>query len=303
MMNSYHASALRGEKPAAHPDDPQAGFYRIVNKDKATKVKTSMPVAYYPDNGDGFGSGLICHVNGKPVSDERGVELWSWCCDKPITEAIYQAVVETGVWPDEASPIAKLGDNQMPDEASFEALSELIRELVKDAEKELKGKVETQQQADHVANLADRLLDAQKKADIQRKAEKAPYEEGAKQVQIKWNPLIEMASVYRVLKSTLLTPFLTEQDRIAEAARKAAEKANEPIPAAAKDAPRAGTRGTKRASLTTVQDVEITDRGKVLKFFADTSSMTDFLQGLAEKAVRAGVKVPGVKITERKVAR
>lgn len=44
------------------------------------------------------------------------------------------------------------------------------------------------------------------------------------------------------------------------------------------------------------------DRAKVLAYFADGEGMTAYLQACAEKAVRAGVTVPGTRVVERQVA-
>lgn len=59
----------------------------------------------------------------------------------------------------------------------------------------------------------------------------------------------------------------------------------------------AGTRGRK-TSLRTVTRVTIEDRAAVIAFFQDRQEMTDLLQSLAEKAVKAGFDVPGTKVSK-----
>jgi hypothetical protein len=64
----------------------------------------------------------------------------------------------------------------------------------------------------------------------------------------------------------------------------------------------AGSRGRK-THLATVTIVTIEDRAKVLAFFNDRQELTDLLQSLAEKAVKAGFTVPGTKVTKDQDAR
>lgn len=64
----------------------------------------------------------------------------------------------------------------------------------------------------------------------------------------------------------------------------------------------AGSRGRK-THLATVTIVTIEDRAKVLAFFNDRQEITDLLQDLAQKAVKAGFTVPGTKVTKDQDAR
>lgn len=91
---------------------------------------------------------------------------------------------------------------------------------------------------------------------------------------------------------------------IAEAERKSreAQVATEKAAAAAQTAETvaatsitAGTRG-RGVHLRGKAVVTIEDRAALLAFFNDRQELTDLLQSMAEKAVRAGITVPGVKI-------
>jgi hypothetical protein len=58
----------------------------------------------------------------------------------------------------------------------------------------------------------------------------------------------------------------------------------------------AGSRG-RGVHLRTVKIVTITDRDAVLAFFKDREEITALLQSMAEKAVKAGITVPGITVT------
>lgn len=59
----------------------------------------------------------------------------------------------------------------------------------------------------------------------------------------------------------------------------------------------AGTRGRK-TSLRSVTVVTIEDRAAVLEFFKDRQELSELLQDMADKAVKAGFTVPGTKVSK-----
>jgi hypothetical protein len=300
---SFWERRLKGEILPIHDSDPQSGFYRLIRKDG-----TSHPVAYWFDKA----GALRCRIGDADVDEQRAMEAWPWASKHPIAYATYQAVRRGESWPDEHPAV--ILSNNAPADDSFEGLSQQIESFAEAAEAMIKaGAAPDQSTADQASHLANKLSDLQKKADAARAAEKKPHDDKAAEVQAKWKPVIGVADIYRRLKAAVVEPFLKAEDKkrreAEDAARKAAEEAArtgqpipEPVPAATRSAPKAGAGGRRSVALRTVKVVTISDRAALLAFFADNQRVTDLLQDMAEKAVRAGVTVPGVTVTEEQRA-
>jgi hypothetical protein len=313
---------LAGEAIAIHDGECQAGFYRTRNRDRSGW----RAVAYWFKDGK-----LRCRVDGSEIDEQRAMELWTYASKYPITHEVYNIVVQGGAWPDlhEAVTADRANSTGAADETSFDGLQDRITDLARDAERLIAaGAARTQDEVDRAADLANRLGELSRKADTARAAEKKPHDEAARAVQSKWLPLLGVADVYKRIKAAVITPFLVAEDqkrraaeaearreaeRVAEENRKAAEaavRAGEPVPEPSPEpvvspplAPvKAGSGSRRSVALRTVKDVVIEDRAAVLAFFADNQAITDVLQTSAERAVRAGVSVPGVKVIERQVA-
>lgn len=297
---------LAGEIVPIHDGEPQAGFYRLTNRNGEHH-----PVAYW------FGQDgtLRCRIGGKDVARQIADERWPWASKNPITHETYQAVIAGGLWPDQHEAVARdrVNSANAPDENSFEALKDRIEDLAREAEKMVQaGAAPDQSAADRASDLANRLAELHKQADTARAAEKKPHDDAVKAVQAKWLPLLGTAEVYKRIKALVITPFLRDEDAkrraTEEAARKAAEEAaaaGQEIPEApqvSRAAPKAGSGGRRSVALRTVRVVTIADRAEVLRYFGHTQAVTDVLQKLAEKAIAAGVNVPGVTVSEEKVA-
>lgn len=91
---------LRGEKVALAPDVPHCGFY-----ERRGKNGQRQPVYIYRDD-----SGVIVALAGTKdraaVEDDAGRlgRLFSSICDRPISYETWNAVYETGRWPDDPVP-------------------------------------------------------------------------------------------------------------------------------------------------------------------------------------------------------
>lgn len=293
---------LAGEVVPIHDGECQAGFYRLKTRDG-----NSHPVAYWfaPDGT------LRCRVGKQDINEQTANERWPWASKSPITHEVYKAVVAGEPWPDQHESVIRdrANSTNAPDDQSFDGLKDRIEDLARDAQALIdKGAATDQSAADRASDLANRLAELQKQADAARAAEKKPHDDAAALVQAKWKPLLGVADIYRQIKAAVITPFLVAEDtkrRAAEtAARKAAEeaaKAGTPMPEPAamqRAAPMAGSNGRRSVALRTVKVVTITDRDALLAFFSGNEQITEVLQKLAEKATAAGVKVPGVNVTE-----
>lgn len=123
--------------------------------------------------------------------------------------------------------IATIGHNAPP--SKFDEIKQVIEDLFDEAKLWLDGDVvTTQEQADALAVLADKIRQAAKDAEALRKDEVKPLDEQKKQIQAKFNPLIGKTTTMTgktvmALDSVkeALKPFLLEKDRLQ---REAAEQ-------------------------------------------------------------------------------
>lgn len=302
---------LAGEVVPIHDGEPQAGFYRAKNR-----VGEWLPVAYWFDK-----EGKIrCRIGGEDIGEQPAMERWPYISKTPITHEVYKDVIAGRPWPFQNDAV--LHDNSKNaahDETSFDGLKDRIEDLARDAKKLIEaGGAKNQDESDRAADLANRLSELQKQADAARALEKKPHDEAVKAVQAKWLPLLGVADVYKQIKLLVITPFLkAEKARLdaIEAARvtAAAEaaKTGAPAPAASSSERRgvsgtptakAGSVGRRSIALRSRKVVTINDRAQVLAFFANSERITLLLQELAEKAVAAGVTVPGATATDEEVA-
>jgi hypothetical protein len=194
-----------------------------------------------------------------------------------------------------------MGDNLPPEDNSFEGLRDAIEPLAKDAEKRIEGPpIADQDEADRIANLADRLAELWKRADEGRKTEKRPFDQEAERIQKKWLPILHLAEAYKNLKYKLLTPWLNKKTEEAKKQAEAAAAAGQSA-AAEPRRPRAGTRG-RATTLKGIKRAEIVDYAVCLEFFKDSPDVKATVEALANRAVRAGISVPGTKVIEEQQA-
>src|SRR5215472_760833 len=291
-------SGASGPALDMNESNPHAGFYRQPRKAYYGARKTYLPVAYWPgENGD-----LNCRIGDEDVTPEKGRDTWVSVGRHPVTEEAYRAVAERGEpWPDEHE-LVPMGHNLPPENLhSFEGLTDAVENLAREALVRLDGPpIEDQDEADRLANLADRLAELWKKAEELRKAERREHDEALKAIQQKWLPLLTKAESYKNLKFRLLTPWLKKLETAQQQEAEAAAAAGAP-PAAEARRPRAGTRG-RAMSLKSQKRAEITDFEACLAFFKGSEDLRGTVQMLANRAVRAGITVPGTQVIEEQQA-
>lgn len=280
-----------------HADHPQGGFYRH---------KHEGPVAIWLDQELDDGElakpeeiKCLVGINGKAelVGFNRACEIWTWVAKHPIKEDDYRKAWSTGIWPGE--------DHGLPNRPadSFEELADQIDSAVS-----LIGlfpQIETKEDADRVANARDRLNELCAQAETLRKAEKKPFDDGAKAVQAKYKPYLDAATGAIAYCRSLLTPFLNKVAQEAtKAAREAASAAGGESAAQAVQAPavRVGGAGGRRTGLRTVTTVEITDYEACLAYVKNYEDVKAAVFKTASHLAKAGAEVPGVKVTKEKVA-
>ncbi len=218
---------------------------------------------------------------------------------------------------------------------------EEIDDLLLEARNYLDGEpIATEQQAEAVSSLLNRLRRVAKDADEARRAEKKPHDDAAKEVQGKWLPILDKAELAATTAKQALAPWLQaiEDKQHVEAvaakaealrlqaialaaykdagdadleAREDADRLMKAATAAAKDATRAGkakahAKGGERAvGLRTVFTPTLTDSCAALKHYREKQpdDLKAWLVEQAEKDVRAGARsIPGFTISESRVA-
>lgn len=235
--------------------------------------------------------------------------------------------------------LATIGDNNPPEPTPFDLAQQAVEDVYDEAKNWLDGaKVETQADADSIGKLIDLSRAVYKQADDARAAEKKPFDDAGKEVQARYKPLLEKATLAQDTCKKALQPFLEKQDaerRAAEealrqeairkqreaeekirqanltdlAAREEAEKAIKEAQAAEREAKRAGNtktqaRGGARAiSMRTSYEPELVDMTQAARYYweANKQVFVEFLTGLARKDIAHGKRsIPGFKVNEVK---
>lgn len=296
---TWWARKLAGEKMGASEGTPHAGFYRWIRKNAYGGLKWAEPVAYWPLNEEE----LNCRIGDQDVSPQRGRDIWINVCNSPVDEQWYREVTEADPpqpeWRDGIPLQPTIGDNEPPEGVlKFEVLRDRIELKAKEAAKRLDGPpIANAAEASKIAIMADELAALWKEADEQRKTERKPHDNALKSIQVMWAPLLLQAETYRNLKFKLLTPWANKLEAERRGIIESAIAAGEEIPESAKKRAKITTRG-RAMSLKPTRRAEIENYAECLKFFSESADMKAFVQDLANKAVRAGVTVPGCKLIE-----
>lgn len=195
--------------------EPQTGFWR-----KRNKSGSDVPVAIWND-----GNGMVAKV-GQDMADHAD-EIWTWCCDWPISEEAYRSVAENGeAWADEPPVAEAVMGHNLPDDPlealrlEFEAEKEL-------AEKFLSAAIESQEQADQAAVWSKKIAAIAKKATDLHKVEKQPWLDGGRAVDDKWRPLKEEPDALSKRLKRHLDVFLQDQLRKERDRQEAARREEE----------------------------------------------------------------------------
>jgi hypothetical protein len=275
---AYWRAALAGQRPLANPDNPQPGYYR-----RARREGPDDAVAYFTRNGR-----MACAVNGFLVDD--GAELWQWVCDQPVVHKDYLYRIEKLRWPNEN--VVVLGHNRPPADSSVEAIQSVLDALKVEAKRILAGGVaKDQDQADQAADVANELLEVEKKAIAAHRAEKAPFMAETKRIDKKWFTLRDLAcDLKEAIRFRVITPYLR--------ARKEAAESGE-----LHEGTRIAAGSIKRTTaLRTVVSGKINDYQAALSYFADAAEIRETLQRLVDRAVRGGSVPPGCERIEEERA-
>lgn len=262
-------------------NSPQPGFYRM---------KDGRAVAIWVDTDDHETLRMMVG-QGQLLPSRDFEDAWTRCCTRPVTEAQYDAWIETGVWHDvDEDMLETLGDN-IRDASDPETLKEMIDRLTAAAEKY--KKLNDDNQVAKAASLRNRLLELKGRADKLRVELKAPILDAGRRVDATWQPLVKSAEdgANRLRRS--MEAYETAK---IVAARQAVEIAPEPLKAQVKS-------GYGRAASVRSRQVvtEITDIDVLFSVMKDSSELRGLLLKLAQYRVDKGFLVPGVRVEEQAV--
>jgi hypothetical protein len=319
---SWWQSALEnpreiGKSLKVSVDSPEVGFFKTRYKGKQWE-----PCALWQDE-DGK---WIALRNGKPVD---AMALWNWVCRTPVSAEEYERALSGNGWSDDDPVVAAaigIGHNVGSD---IDALRDQI-EAAKEGADAYYG-IENDAQAGRAQSLRARMNELAGEADKKREELKKPHFEAGKKIDKEWMPLIKEAKAVADMLRQRITDYETlklrerqrleaerqraEQERLAEEerARETARLALEagrpvvvpPAPAPLPPLPPAPETTLKgnygRAASIGVEKViaEITDMDALFQWLRNDPDMTAYLLYLAQRAVKAGHEVPGVRIEER----
>ena len=288
----YWRKALAGEKPPIHEGNPQPGYYRK----RASRNGPWLPVAIWEKDGQ-----LVATIDGKPVDP---AEIWTWVADKPVTYEEFKARTETGRWPGEApepsSGAPVIGHNRPPADP-IDVLNARIEEqaqLVHDWLELHQGGLQSQAEADQLADMVNALRALAKEADEERKREKKPHLDACREVDGKWKPVIERPQALAAQAKRVLTAWLRKQREAERARAKAALDAGEKQ---ARANPAAGH--AKRKMVLRRRKVAVIENWQAATLhFLENEELRAVVQRLANAAARSGQPVPGVTIKEEEYA-
>jgi hypothetical protein len=297
---AYHKARLEGYDPPLINGVVELGYWRLVGADRASQAV----VIYATDDGTkvarvGTGDAFLLDADEEPDFFER---VFTRCSKLPITEDAYFDVMDAldagklAPWPD--LPPATMAQFSNLPPSPEEALRQQVASERENVDAWLKevGELRTQEHVDKAANWAARIAELEDQAEEHRKAAKRPLDEAAKAIQATWCPIRDAAKeLVRELKNAQ-QPFLSEQKRKEEEARRAALAANQAAPTRARVG--AGTPGvvTKRNSLTETKRAEIVDFDAALAGFKNNLEVRELVQKLADRVARAGGVPPGCKV-------
>lgn len=234
---AYWLNALAGTFAPVHESDPQNGFYRKKNRDGSLS-----PVAIFDHEGE-----KVALVNGVATDP---ASVWTWVCDKPVTEAAYSQAVAGAGWPDDPPTVKLSNVSSDPHEAltqEFQGEIELAREF-------LAKPITTKEQADQAAIWSKRLATIAKKATDLHKVEKQPSLDEGRRVDDKWRDLKDGAADWSKKLKRHLDDWLREQDRIERERQRLAREEAERVAREAEEARLAAERAAAQVEADGISD-------------------------------------------------
>ena len=285
MTSEYDwwSNALNGNRGPVYDGEPQSGYYRQRRRDR-----TFEPVAFWKDTKTGE---QRCQVNGHAIDTQRANEIWQYVNKHPITSHAYWHRIDTGAWQDN-DPSANAGPEIDPAQDPIGSLKAEI-EAALTGVPAYKG-IESDEQASRGQTLRAALTTLSGKADKTRATEKEPHLQASRDVDARWMPIVKAA---KQGADEIRAELAKWEDQKRESLKRAAATntaPNTPPPATVIKG------ATGRTASVTVKNIVVKiDIDLVFKQFSGRFELYNCLMELAQKAVNAGISVPGATIEER----
>jgi hypothetical protein len=276
--------ALLGTRGPIDADNPKAGFYRSKNKDKSLSA-----VAIWYDTNTGE---LRYQDNGRDVSDQIARERWPYISKRPISEKIFWTFRDTGKWIDvddvaQAEPNDNGGSDVLVLAKDIDALKVSAAKY---------AKIESDEGMVLAQSVRAKLQEVGGKADKLRVAEKEPHLEASREVDARWQPMIKIAKAAADGIRKAMQDWNDIKLAAAAKAQMSEQKTNLPLPSV-----QVAGGGGRAAHVGTKDVVTDIDLDLVFQQFRLERELSDVLFMLAQRAVNAGIPVPGA-IVEKKSA-
>lgn len=296
MSNSFAwwEAALRGYHAPINVNEPMQGYYKT--RGHGGHGDRMVPVAFWYTQGV-----LRCRVDNVEVLPERALDLWPFASKSPVSYEDYTTRIETGKWMGESDAV--IGHNNAPPADSPDALGERLNDLAREAEKLIAaGAATNDAMSDQASDLANTFGEIETKIKDLHKAEKEPHLEAGRACDRKWFMLRDRAEdLKRRLKAVVVTPWLRKKDEEARAAKVAAIQAGTAPEALPQVRTTAGS-SKRSTALRTQISAEVTDWPALIGALIDHPDLRETAQRIANASAKAGVELPGMKITKQKVA-
>ena len=311
-------------------DSPCAGFYRKGVYEKVPNKRSKRvgwePVAIWRD-ADGLHA-LVGNNTADPLN------IWTHVCGNPIPEAWYRAVESGQGWPDDHKAGETIRVNVDPSTIEDRNILRIEETPADRIARELKAEqahlptyatIDSDEMSSKARSLQNRFLELRGEAKKEYDTLNAPLLKEQNRLREIWFPLRDEADAGSNTLKGAMGAWEDKKRRVARLAQEKADKeardhaeavrkaeaANKPAPPPPEPVkpntppPSAQIRGgAGRAAAVSVQVfVTAIDEEKVATQFRGNPELVALLTALAQKAIRAGIQVPGATTEERSIVR
>lgn len=302
---------------------PHVGRYRIKWEGRWT------PIAYWWENGDW--DYVINKDDSFPGGRQTALEMWTWAVQNPITEEVYNFVIEGGQWPDldpvvaeqTEAPRERIGGNRPPAD-KFTDVKTQIENAVAQAVREYSN-INDDATSNLAAGVRARLNELKNLADKQRKEDIGDHYDLYMKAHTKWKPLVDAALAAARAIGDAMSRWETKRARMIEEQQRQARQAEEAqaraadaaiaqgVPPSALPAPepppvapeqRSQVKGGygKAASVKVVKAIKEVDWPKMWARYGEREEVRAAINKLIRRDLDAGIIIDGVTTEdERKV--
>jgi hypothetical protein len=286
----WYLEALKGSRGPINPNEPKSGYYR-----SRAKSGTLSAVAFWYDS---VGGNLRCQQNGNDIEETRAIEIWPFASRHPITEELFWQFRDTGSWGDidETAQAIHSGQKHAGFSSEDADPAKDIKAKIAEAKKAVPQylKLDSDEQATRAQSLRSTLTSLKGGAKKAYDALNRPLLDKQKRIRGIWNPIMDDAEASALQLRTAIEDWELAKRKANQAAEEAGVKPNMPAPSAKIS----GGMGRTASAKPYIAVTEI-DLDQCFQQFRLEIEVSDVLFKLAQRAIDAGIAVPGAKTEER----